>query len=520
MDNNNNNSNFINTIDNISKLYDNQTYWDMYGVTTVMFILLTLFVFFVYTYLQVIQQREKIVNDWANQRCNPKYIPFAGYITRPEGKTAFDYTSENFQYCVQNILVNITGEAVNPIQYVINNLTKVFKMFELGLQQIRLILSLLRGRIAKFSDDVLNRVFNIMMPLQSLFIALMDTFNKIQGIMTASLYTILGSYVTLQSLMGAILELTIKLLIVLSIVIIGLWTSPFTWPAAASASAVFLSISIPLAIIIGFMTEVLHIKSSSIPKLRRCFDKNTYIKMFDGSYKTIQNIEVGELLENGDKVTAKFKVNSQKLRMFNLKGIIVSETHLVQYNNKWIQVYEHPEAFEISNVLYREPFLYCLNTSSKEIHINNVVFADWDEIHGTQLDKLLHYIDNTFVSKQYQSSKIEIDNTENNKDKRKNIHKYLDKGYEKDTPVYLLNNRKTTISEIKVGDKLSTQGVVYGIVELDSSELDTTNINNNFSLGTKKLYHLLVSNQIFETDGKIFRDYNDNLDIICHMLNK
>jgi hypothetical protein len=35
MDNNNNNSNFINTIDNISKLYDNQTYWDMYGVTTV-----------------------------------------------------------------------------------------------------------------------------------------------------------------------------------------------------------------------------------------------------------------------------------------------------------------------------------------------------------------------------------------------------------------------------------------------------------------------------------------------------
>jgi len=242
--------------------------------------------------------------------------------------------------------------------------------------------------------------------------------------------------------------------------------------------------------------------------------------MFDGSYKTIQNIEVGELLENGDKVTAKFKVNSQKLRMFNLKGIIVSETHLVQYENRWIQTYEHPEAFEISNVLYREPFLYCLNTSSKEIHINNVVFADWDEIHGTQLDKLLHYIDNTFVSKQSQSSKIEIDNTENNKNKRKNIHKYLDKGYEKDTPVYLLNNMKTTISEIKVGDKLSTQGVVYGIVELDASELDTTNINNNFSLGTKKLYHLLVSNQIFETDGKIFRDYNDNLDIICHMLNK
>lgn len=350
----------------------------------------------------------------------------------------------------------------------------------------------------------------------------MDTFNKIQGVMTASLYTILGSYVTLQSLMGAILELTIKLLVVLSIIVIGLWTSPFTWPAAASASAVFLSISIPLAIIIGFMTEVLHIKTSSIPRLRRCFDKNTYIKMFHGGYKAIQDIEAGEILENGDKVTAKIKVNSQNLRMFNLKGIIVSETHLVKYDNKWIQIYEHPEAFELNKVLYREPFLYCLNTSSKEIHINDVVFADWDEIHGEQLDKLINYIDNNYSSKQIHidNNSNNSNNRENNNDKRMNIHRYLDKGFEKDTPVYLLNNMKTHISDIKVGDKLSTQGIVYGVVELETSELDTTNINNHFSLGTQKLYHLLVSNQIFETDGKIFRDYNDNLDFICHMLNK
>jgi hypothetical protein len=201
--------------------------------------------------------------------------------------------------------------------------------------------------------------------------------------------------------------------------------------------------------------------------------------------------------------------------MFNLKGIILSETHLVQYDNKWIQIYEHPEAFEISNVLYREPFLYCLNTSSKEIHINDVVFADWDEIHGEQLDKLINYIDNNYLLKQSQESNID-----NTREKRKNIHRYLDKGFEKDMPVYLSTNMKTNISDIKIGDKLSTQGVVYGIVELETSELDTTNINNDFSLGTKKLYHLLVSNQIFETDGKIFRDYNDNLDFICNVINK
>ena len=34
------------------------------------------------------------------------------------------------------------------------------------------------------------------------------------------------------------------------------------------------------------MTEVLHIKTSAIPKLR-CFDKNTLLTMNDGTFKAI-----------------------------------------------------------------------------------------------------------------------------------------------------------------------------------------------------------------------------------------
>ena len=30
------------------------------------------------------------------------------------------------------------------------------------------------------------------------------------------------------------------------------------------------------------------------------------------------------------------------------------------------------------------------------------------------------------------------------------------------------------------------------------------------------LYHLLVSNKHFETDGKIIMDYNNNIDFICN----
>jgi ABC-type multidrug transport system fused ATPase/permease subunit len=292
------------------------------------------------------QTKEAIADDWLNQRCKPQNIPFAGFISKPDGQSAFQYTSDNFQYCVQNILTNITGYALQPFQYMIQSLTNVFSKMAESIQQIREIINRLRNNFRKFAEDVLSRILNIMIPIQKIFIALMDAFQKIQGVMTGGLYTMLGSYYTLQSLMGAILELIIKVLVTLVIIIVGLWVMPFTWPAAASMSAVFLAISIPLAIIIVFMTEVLHIKSSAIPKLR-CFDRKTRIHLDDGTFKHIDEIKPNDRLWDGSSVTAKMQVTSEGLKMYNLNGIIVSESHIVNHNGIWMPVKYNPLAIKI-----------------------------------------------------------------------------------------------------------------------------------------------------------------------------
>ena len=156
-----------------------------------------------------------------------------------------------------------------------------------------------------------------------------------------------------------------------------------------------------------------------------------------------------------------------------------------------------------------------MNTSNKEICINNTIFTDWDELYDEQLEKVISYIDN-----HYETTRQDIDKRARAM-ARANIHKYLDKGFEKDTVVYLTNNTQKPISEIKIGDKLSTKGTVYGVVEIETSDIDTISTNNinglQLNLGTKKLYHLLVTNQIFETNGKIIRDYNDNVDFINYI---
>lgn len=466
----------------VDEIYDNLTFFDLYGSSVIIFIIITLFIFIVFSYCKIMQTKQPIVDDWANQRCKPQNMLLAGFINHPEGKTAFEYTSENFQYCIQGILKNITGYALEPFQYMIQSITQIFNEMNESIQNIRKVIARLRNGLSDIAQDLMNRLLNIMIPIQKIFISLIDVFQKTQGTMTAGLYTMLGSYFTLQTIMGSIMELIIKILVALSIIIVGLWITPFTWPAAASMSSVFVAISIPLGIIAAFMKDVLHINSSGIPKLR-CFDEYTPITLLGGKKKYIKYINVGDMLMNGSYVTSKIKTTSEGLNMYKLNNVIVSETHLVKYNHSWIRVSEHPEAKYIS---YNQPYLYCLNTSNKNIIINDIIFSDWDEINYSNFYKI----------------------NKKNKDVifLGNIHEYLDDGFEENTKI-LLQEETKNIQDIKIGDLLYKGSKVYGIVEVECKKLKNNKNNNK-----KCLYHLLTTNGLLNINGIEVGDYNTLID--------
>jgi hypothetical protein len=264
------------------------------------------------------------------------------------------------------------------------------------------------------------------------------------------------------------LDFIVKILVALVIVIIGLWIMPFTWPAAVASTAVFSAIAIPLAIIIYFMSEVLHIKSSSIPKLR-CFDEHTIIPLYNG-HKTIKDIYVGDKLTNGSYVTAKIKVTSAHMKMFILKNILVSESHLVNYNGTWIRVGEHPDAKKIN---YWKPFLYCLNTSNSLIELNGTAFSDWDEL----IDENCKHLEHAY------------------------------NGFEETTMVKLHNNSKP-INCIKIGDILENGTSVYGLVET----CDTKLRNCELTTPANKLYHLLTTDGTLLINSVDVKDYNNLID--------
>jgi hypothetical protein len=142
---------------------------------------------------------------------------------------------------------------------------------------------------------------------------------------------------------------------------------------------------------VAFMTDVLNVKTTmSIPKApkkpRICFDRRTILELKDGSRKDIETVAIGDELVDGGKITAKFVLDAKHAIMYRLNGILVTGTHQVKYGDKWIRVNEHPERKLV--VDYDEPYLYCLNTTSKRIMVGNHVFADWDEVFEKELEVL------------------------------------------------------------------------------------------------------------------------------------
>ena len=524
-----------NGFENLKSMYDNQTYFDQYGSSVIMLIILIFVLFCVISYCLIMVNVQPIIDDWPNQRCKPQIMPIAGFITHPEGVTASEYTAQNFTYCSQNILTSITGEALQPLTYVTSTFTAIANGISNALDSIRGMFDKIRGFFESISKEIMGRIMNIMAPLQQIIISFKDLIGKIQGTMTGGLFTALGSYYTLKSMLGAIAQFIIIILIAMAIIIVILWILPFTWGAAAAGTAVFLGISIPMAIILQFFSDKLHINGlKSIPHLK-CFDKNTYIEMNDGNSRKINDIQVGDILANNNMVTGKIMVETKGSIMYELDDIFVSDSHIVKYGDSWISVSKHPNAKKCT--FYQEPYLYCLNTTNKNIVINGYIFSDWDEINDEDI--------------------INIQKNTNHMFNEKNdIHKCLDGGFVGHTEIKLNDGIVKQIKDIRVGDILENNTSVYGIVEINGRSLNgqyifnlgnkiveggpnlticdkninvtsTLNLIENYDnyldnqINSKKptskienkLYHLLTNKKTFYVNNIRFYDYNASIDL-------
>jgi hypothetical protein len=262
----------------IKFLYKNQIFDRV--LTDILLALLILFLYLcAYAYLKIRANSKFIRENWSVYRCNPSYMPFAGMVMQPTDMSQTEYTQMNFEHCFQNIMNDVAKSYMNPLYYTQSLAGSILSGIASALNSMRELINHVRTALASVMADIMSRILNIMQPIVIIMIKLRDSVSKMQGIITAYLYTIYGTYLTLVSGLKSVFEIIVIILIAMGAVIVAVWIAvavaiafgPFGVPAViamtatgVALTAVYIAIAIPMGIIANFLAETMKINGLAL----------------------------------------------------------------------------------------------------------------------------------------------------------------------------------------------------------------------------------------------------------------
>lgn len=263
----------------IINLYENSDFFKIYGldfwITAIFIIVSILLIIFIY----ITNHLNKIKQTWHKERCNPLYLPFAGYINPQENMSKLDYTFQNFNYCNRKFISSASKNGMNPIfnmNELLNNISNTIKD---GWTAIFATLNLLKEKLQQLSQIVMNKLISVLIPIQFLFIKIRDLIGKMNGTLVASIFTFYNLYRVIKLYFLNIIQIIVTQVLVTTIVTLlasigGLAALLITWAGLnalalwlagsffgavaapgifAAATAMWFGLIVPLMITIGIM---------------------------------------------------------------------------------------------------------------------------------------------------------------------------------------------------------------------------------------------------------------------------
>ena len=253
-------------VDRVNYLYGDKTFTGRYGIDIIKVCLVIFLFMSAVTYFQIQNKLLEVKRDWPEYRCRPDVMPFAGWINAPDGVSPLEYTKQNFMECSANSTKGVFDRPMSMVYVIFNVVMGVFKNILGVIEKFRLLFNRMRDALKNIFLSVFFRIQNIIIPVQTMLIKMVDFFEKIKGILATFLLTFVGVLWSFYSLIGSVYEMMIIILVVMVIIIIVLWYIPFVgWVLAIAAIAVFLTIAIPL-IMLGIVSrQITRQRTSRIP---------------------------------------------------------------------------------------------------------------------------------------------------------------------------------------------------------------------------------------------------------------
>lgn len=534
-------------MDELIKKYNSHTssFFDLYGGSFFLSISIVIIFFILISYFYSLSRFDEIKDNWDTERCKPTVMPFASMIRKDLNDD--NITVNNFKQCMREIVGDVSEHALKPMMTIFANILNVKSVLLNSSHIIRNRLKEIHdaafGGKGSIKDLILSRFGSVLIPLQIMILYMKDTLNKVQGSMMAVIHFIGGSIFMLRDSISFMRKMILRMIAFIARTVLELLALALALalslqfiPAIAAGvtaqvgTVILLILGVFSAIFMPYIDALVNATSTSQENIG-CFDENTTIDMYNRIKKYISEIEPGDILKDGSVVSSIMKVDASHIDMYIYNNVYVSKYHRVkittfnkntnQYEDKYIPVYKLKEATRVHH--YKKPFIYCINTTSKEIEINNTIFTDWDDLDKDEINKIKN----------------------NNKLSKEEFNYILDGGFHKNTILNLDDGSKIKICDINPGVYLSDNTKINAIVKIKAlhlplkvieikpnekiymsqnikdtnidTNIDTDNINKNIIhlddfYKEKYLYHIVTDTGYINIHNLYFKHYNDNME--------
>lgn len=259
---------------------------------------------------------ENIKNDWANQRCSPLMMPFAGLFGHN--------TKENFEFCMGKIFNMHSASYVDSFGSVFSSFTGLLGSIFNSVSSLRNVIATLGGGINVVFQEFTDRITMFFFKLRVNAIRLKMMFGRIYAILFSVMYMGMSGITGMSSFTNTFLFS---------------FLDTFCFP--------------------GDTPLMVHTESGVRPV-------------------PIKDIKIGDILVPGSsRVTGTFTFYAKGQPMVQIGSVIVSTNHYIMHEGKAIKAGDHPFAKQMGG--WNSDYLYCLNTSTHMIPVGVLEFLDYDE---------------------------------------------------------------------------------------------------------------------------------------------
>jgi hypothetical protein len=239
---------------------------------------------------------------------------------------------KNLQYCIQTSISGYMGYLLQPLTFASASLTGIVGSQMADINYIRAMFNKVRTFLSSITQSIFGVFLNLVIEFQRIIIGIKDLIGKTIGIVVSLMYVMDGSIKTMNST----------------------WNGP---------------------------------PGQMVRSLGKCFHPETKIKLKNGTIKSLKDVDLGDILENGAIVDSTLKIDSKRDHepLYCIKGmgvdgedVYVTGSHLIfdKKTHTFIQVNNYTGA-QLTDA--ESDYFSCLITSDHTIKIGSIVFWDWED---------------------------------------------------------------------------------------------------------------------------------------------